>query len=134
MSADPRNTVTLIGGLVDVPELVANDKIARFRIAVDYASSDPENRSGYFVGKMFLDDSFNAKFVRDQMTKENFKKGSQVAIVGRLEHNRYEVDGQKRSDVNIIIEGLSYVGGGGTKEVTAKADTPSETTGNTPNW
>ena len=46
---DPKNVISLTGGVVSDPELI-NDKIAKFRMAVDYAGSEKgsQNNSGYF--------------------------------------------------------------------------------------
>ena len=46
---DPRNLINLTGGVVTDVELI-NDKIAKFRLAVDYAGSEKgsDNTSGYF--------------------------------------------------------------------------------------
>lgn len=46
---DPKNLINITGGVVTDPELV-NDKIAKFRLAVDYAGQEKgsENTSGYF--------------------------------------------------------------------------------------
>jgi len=38
-------------------------------------------------------------------------KGSQVAIKGRLQQQRWEQDGQKRSKIQIVCESLTLLGG-----------------------
>jgi single-strand DNA-binding protein len=40
------------------------------------------------------------------------KKGRPVAIDGRLEWSQWEVDGQKRSSVDIIADTVQFLGGG----------------------
>ena len=113
MSADSRNTVTLVGGIVDDPETIAG-KVVKMRLAVDYAGQDAdnkENRSGYFTIKHFLGQtSPNLKFVDDQVTTGKIKKGSQVVISGRLIHNRFSVEGNRRAEVEVHLESLNYVG------------------------
>lgn len=111
MTVDARNLVTLSGGLTRDPEKV-NDNIVKFGLAVDYASNDKDNPSGYFDVTMFLSDDSNraVKFVKSQLTAGNFKKGSQISVVGRLSQDRWEKDNQKHSRVIIIAESLNYYG------------------------
>lgn len=116
MSADPKNNGTLICGLVADPELVNDGKIAKFRVAADYAgrdAADPENRSGYFDVVLYKDDSNpNNKFVFGQINDGKMKKGSQVAIVYRLNQSRWKADdGGGRNRVELVAEGMTYVGG-----------------------
>lgn len=113
MSADSRNTITLAGGIVSDPE-VFGDKVAKFRIAIDYAGNDsdtPDNRTGYFVVKHFLgQDVPNLKFIDSQIRDGKLKKGSQVILSGRLVQSRYTANEQRRSDVEIYLESLNYSG------------------------
>jgi len=112
---DPKNVTTLTGGVVSDPELI-NDKIAKFRIAVDYAGSEKgsQNNSGYFDVTYYLKDgsdfaSKNASFIHSQITGKNLKKGSAIQIVGRLVQERWKQDDQNRSKVVIVAESISYV-------------------------
>lgn len=143
MSADARNTVNLLGGLVDTPEEIAGGKVLRARLAVDYAGNDSankDNRTGYFTLKIFQNDG--TKFIFDQFAKGNLKKGSQIAIVGRLEHSRWSTDDGNRSEVQIVVESMSYIGGGSPRTTddtagvaeTAQATTENQSTTNTPSW
>lgn len=121
---DPKNVITLTGGVVSDPELVM-EKIAKFRVAVDYAGSEKgsQNNSGYFDIVYYLKDgnefaSKNASFIHSQITAKNLKKGSGIQIVGRLVQERWKQDDQNRSKVVIVAESISYVSGGqksGTK-------------------
>jgi len=112
---DPKNVITLTGGVVSDPELVA-DKIAKFRVAVDYAGSEKgsQNNSGYFDVTYYLKDgsdfaSKNASFIHNQITNKNLKKGSPIQIVGRLVQERWKQDDQNRSKVVVVAESISYV-------------------------
>jgi len=112
---DPKNVITLTGGVVSDPELIA-DKIAKFRVAVDYAGSEKgsQNNSGYFDVTYYLKDgsdfaSKNANFIHSQITNKNLKKGSPIQIVGRLVQERWKQDDQNRSKVVIVAESISYV-------------------------
>jgi hypothetical protein len=115
---DPKNITTITAGVVADPELI-NDKIAKFRIALDYAGSekDSESNSGYFDVTYYLKDKEgfigkNASFVHGQITGGKMKKGSQISIIGRLFQERWSQDGTKRSKIVIIAEHVSYAAGG----------------------
>ena len=111
---DPKNLINITGGVVTDPELV-NDKIAKFRLAVDYAGSekDSDNNSGYFDITYYLKDSSgfvskNASFLHGQISGSNIKKGTKLNIVGRLVQERWKQEGQNRSKVVIVAEHVSY--------------------------
>jgi len=114
---DPKNVITITGGVVSDPELVV-EKIAKFRVAVDYAGSEKgsQNNSGYFDVVYYLKDgneftSKNANFIHTQITSKKLQKGSAIQIVGRLVQERWKQDDQNRSKVVIVAESISYVGG-----------------------
>lgn len=48
-----------------------------------------------------------------EIAAEYLSKGSSVLIEGRLKHDRWEQDGQKRSKVGIVGEKMQMLGGGG---------------------
>lgn len=128
---DPRNVVSLTAGVVADPELV-NDRIAKIRIAIDYAGSEKGNSasSGYFDVVYYLKDgddhaSKNAKFVHDQINQKKLRKGSQIQIVGRLVQERWQQDNQNRSRVVIVAESISYVGSPASKSSDSKDDSSS---------
>jgi single-stranded DNA-binding protein len=113
---DPKNVVSVTAGVVADPELI-NDRIAKLRIAVDYAGSEKgsSGASGYFDVVYYLKDgesysSKNAQFVHTQITSNKMKKGSQIQLIGRLVQERWQQDNQNRSRVVIVAESLSYVG------------------------
>ena len=70
---DPRNLINLTGGVVTDVELV-NDKIGKFRFAVDYAGSEKgsDNTSGYFDIVYYLRDS-KGDFIGKNALKEEEK-------------------------------------------------------------
>jgi hypothetical protein len=113
---DPKNVVSLTAGVVADPEMI-NDRIAKLRVAVDYAGSEKgaSAASGYFDIVYYLKDgetfsSKNASFVHSQITGNKMKKGSQIQLIGRLVQERWQQDNQNRSRVVIVAESLSYVG------------------------
>lgn len=112
---DPQNLVTISGGLIAEPELVANGRIAKIRLAVDYAGSekDSDNNSGYFDITYFLKDnngftSKNASFVANQIEASKMKKGTTVSVIGRLLQERWKQDETSRNRVVIIAEHMTY--------------------------
>lgn len=120
---DPNNLVNISGGVIADPETVADGKIAKFRIGVDYAASDKDsdNNSGYFDVIYYLKDnngftSKNASFVDGQIRDSKLKKGSSVVLIGRLVQERWKQDDQNRSRIVIVAEHVSYTKGSGAKK------------------
>jgi single-stranded DNA-binding protein len=132
---DPKNVITLTGGVVSDPELI-NDKIAKFRMAVDYAGSEKgsQNNSGYFDVVYYLKDgndfaSKNASFLHTQITSGKMKKGSSIQLVGRLVQERWQQDNNNRSRVVIVAESLSYITSGSAPK-TASTTSAAATSAN----
>jgi single-stranded DNA-binding protein len=118
---DPKNIVTLTAGIVADPEVI-NDKIAKFRIAIDYAGSEKgsQSTSGYFDVTYYLKDANgyvnkNASFIHNQITDGKMKKGSQVSIIGRLVQERWQQDNSNRSKVVVIAEHMAYAANSSAK-------------------
>lgn len=114
---DPKNLVTLTGGLIEDPEFIAQGKLLKLRVAVDYAGSDknnPDNKTGYFDCIHFVNENDPAsKFITGQVSQNNLSKGSQVQLVGRLQHQRFtDKNDNKRSTVGLVVEALTYASGG----------------------
>lgn len=128
---DPKNVTNQTGGLVADPELIdsANGKIVKLRFAVDFAGQerDSDNRSGYFDVTYYANDSNpNSKFILSQIEKGNFKKGSQLQIVGRLVQERWKKDDKNGSRVVIVAEGITYAGGGSSQSKPADSTTSND--------
>lgn len=111
---DPKNMVNMTAGIVADPEII-NDKIAKIRVAVDYAGSEKgsQSTSGYFDVTYYLKDTNgfankNASFVHSQITGGKMKKGSQISLIGRLLQERWQQDNQNRSKVVIVAEHIAY--------------------------
>jgi len=132
---DPQNLVTISGGLVSDPEII-NGKIFKTSIAVDYAGSDKntENTSGYFDVVFYLKDPAgasagkNASFVAAQVEAGKMKKGTSVAIVGRLVQERWKQDDKNRNRIVIVAEHLTY----GQRASTPKTPASTDATGTAP--
>lgn len=134
---DPKNVISLTGGVVSDPELI-NDKIAKFRMAVDYAGSEKgsQNNSGYFDIVYYLKSgndfsSKNASFLHTQITSGKMKKGSSIQLVGRLVQERWQQDNNNRSRVVVVAESVSYISSGTPKAAagTATSETDASATG-----
>lgn len=129
---DPRNLINLTGGVVTDVELV-NDKIGKFRFAVDYAGSEKgsDNTSGYFDIVYYLRDSKgdfigkNASFIHTQVKADKIKKGTKLQIVGRLVQERWKQDDQNKNRVVIVAEHVSYAATSGTSNATKTSATSS---------
>ena len=61
-----------------------------------------------------------------EIAGEYLSKGSPVLIEGRLKHDRWEQDGQKRSKVKIVGEKMQMLGskGGGSSSSANQSSTP----------
>lgn len=119
---DAKNVVAISGGIVSEPELI-NDKIAKFRLAVDYAGSEKgaQNNSGYFDVVYYLKEgtdfaSKNAQFLHSQISNGKLKKGSPVQLLGRLVQERWQQDNSNRSRVVIVAESVSYAASNYSKQ------------------
>lgn len=130
---DPKNMVIIEGGVVADPEII-NDKIAKLRIALDYAASDKDsdNNSGYFDLVYYLNgsDNKNADFVSRQIKENKIKKGTSLKIIGRLVQERWKQDNQQRSKVVVVAEHLSY--GSGSKPSSSNTSSTSSADSDAP--
>jgi single-strand DNA-binding protein len=92
------NTVTLVGNLVDDPELrytPQGQAVARMRVAVNRRFRN--NQTGEWEEK--LDGYFTVNVWRDhaENVADSLRRGNRVLVVGRLESKSYEdKDGQTR--------------------------------------
>ena len=134
---DPKNVISLTGGVVSDPELI-NDKIAKFRMAVDYAGSEKgsQNNSGYFDIVYYLKDGTdfatkNASFLHTQITSGKMKKGSSIQLVGRLVQERWQQDNNNRSRVVVVAESVSYIMSGGAPKAATATEATTTATGAT---
>lgn len=97
------NTVTLIGNLVDDPELrftPSGVALASLRLAVSRRYQDRNNEwqeeTLFIRGTLWRDAAENAA--------ESLTKGMRVIVEGRLELNQWETqDGDKRSEIRVQI-------------------------------
>jgi single-strand DNA-binding protein len=104
------NTVTLIGRLTrdaELKYLSSGTAKSEFSIAVNKRVKKGDEWTD-------VASFFNLTLWAKQAEGLNkyLVKGTQVAIRGSLEQNRWEKDGQKHSEVRISIEDIQLLGGG----------------------
>lgn len=110
------NNICLVGRLVHDPEIKSTNsgsRVSTFAIAVDRnrTSQDGQRLVDYIDIVVW---NKTAEFVCNY-----FKKGSWIAVNGRLETRSYEdKNGNKRKVFEVIADGVNFVG--------AKADSTSE--------
>jgi single-strand DNA-binding protein len=105
------NRVVLTGNLTRDPEVSATGgglAVCKLGIAVNgrrknNATGEWEEKANFFRVTVFGKQGENCA--------QYLKKGRPVAIDGRLEWSQWEVDGQKRSSVDIIAESVQFLGG-----------------------
>ncbi len=99
----PTNHVTLIGNLVDDPELrftPSGVAMAKVRFAVNrryQRQGEWQEETSFFGGTLWRDAAENAA--------ESLQKGMRVIVTGRLEQRSWETqEGEKRSIVEVAID------------------------------
>lgn len=113
------NKVMLAGNITRDPELksAAGTTVLEFSIAVNERKKvDGEwtEEPNYFDLTMFG--------TRAEKVSGFLKKGTKVAIIGRLKQSRWEKDGQKRSKVSIVVDDLEFMTAPISKPETVAAD------------
>lgn len=102
----PVNSVTLIGNLVDDPELrftPSGVAMAKIRFAVNRRYQDRsgewQENTSYFGGTVWRDMAENVA--------ESLQKGMRVIVTGRLEQRSWETqEGEKRSTIEVSIDDI----------------------------
>ena len=98
------NNVSLIGRIVNDLELktvgMENIPLLQFGIAVDDGFGD--NKKSYF---------FDVKSWRKQaeIIAQYFSKGDRIGVVGKLVHETWETDGQKKSRITVQINDFDFI-------------------------
>lgn len=107
------NVVNLQGRLTRDAEEIMDGDMIKFTLATDYAGYEKgtDSNTGFFDCKVWLTDSdMNAasvvKGIRSMLESGRLCKGAMVRVIGGLQHERFEHNGQKRSNVSIVVESL----------------------------
>lgn len=123
------NSVSLIGTLVKDAELktVGNGfNILAMGIANNYSQKKNDT---YEQEVSFFDCRLLGKVA--QALAPYMKKGSKVAVSGKLRQERWEKDGKKNSKVYILIDDIQFVGGKASGN-TAQQSSPAQNTSQAP--
>lgn len=106
------NRTVLIGRLTNDPELRANtdNKVAKFTLAVNRLKEGTD-----FINCV----AWNKQA---ELISKYFKKGSQMALEGRIQTGSYEKDGIKRYTTDVVVESLTFLGNSEKKEESSTDD------------
>jgi single-strand DNA-binding protein len=119
------NSVILMGNLTRDPELRytgGGTAVCDLGMALNYTKGKGDQKTDEVS---YVDISCFGKTAEN--AAEYLKKGRAVIVQGRLQEDRWEKDGQKRSKVKVVCERLTFVGGKG--ESAAPADVAQEEVG-----
>lgn len=111
------NTVVLAGNVVSDPEARSTStgkSIATIRLAINNPLNDKDT--------VYIDvDAWEkqAEFVTNYV-----KKGSAVAVTGRLKQDTWEKNGEKRSKILVVAERVSFIGSKRKDEAQGEEDAP----------
>lgn len=114
------NRVNLIGGItkdIELKETANGVKYTRFSIAVNrnYKNEEGEYDTDFFNVIAWRK---TAEFINDY-----FKKGSRIAISGKLQQNSYDDnEGNHRTSVEIIADEVDFI----DRKTTSKEEAPEE--------
>ena len=104
------NVVTLVGRLTRDSEIRYSQRgeaVVRFSVAVNRRKRNAdgawEDEANFFNCVYF---GKSAEGINQYLSK-----GRQVALNGELRQNRYEVEGQSRSTIEILVNNLQLIGG-----------------------
>ena len=105
------NRVVLVGNLtkdIELRHTKNNTAVTDISIAVN----ERVKRNEQWVDEVhFFDITLWSRLA--EIAAEYLSKGSSVLIEGRLKHDRWEQDGQKRSKIGIVGEKMQMLGGKG---------------------
>lgn len=102
------NEVRLIGNLTKDPESRAagSHTIVGFSIAVNRKSKGSDGQAKEEVS--FFDcEAWNKT---GELVMQYCKKGRQVLVCGRLQQDRWEKDGVKRSKIKVVADNIQFLG------------------------
>ena len=102
------NMVQLIGNLTKDPESRAagSHTIVGFSIAVNRKSKGSDGQAKEEVS--FFDcEAWNKT---GELVMQYCKKGRSVLVVGRLQQDRWEKDGVKRSKIKVVADNIQFLG------------------------
>jgi single-strand DNA-binding protein len=120
--ASSMNLVVMMGNLTRDPELKylpSGTACCELSLALNYVRGKGDEKKEEVS---FIDVTAFGK--TGEVAAEHLKKGRAVIIQGRLQQDRWEHEGQKRSKIKVVCERLQFVGG--KAEGAAPADAPQD--------
>lgn len=105
------NTIVLTGRLTKDPELKSGQSgkaYARFNLAVNRPMQKDETD---FINCVAFGKTA-------ELIEEYLRKGRKVGVIGRFQMSKYEVNGEKRTSYDVIVETLEFL----ESKNTAKAE------------
>lgn len=128
------NVVTLVGRLTRDSEIrysQKGDAVVRFSVAINRRKRNADGTWGDEVNY------FNCVYFGKSAEAVNqyLSKGTQVAINGELRQNRYEVEGQARSTVEVFVNSLQLLGSSQNSQQSYRdsSETPKQSSYSRPN-
>ncbi|WP_297406788.1 single-stranded DNA-binding protein [uncultured Cetobacterium sp.] len=112
------NLVVLIGRLTRDPELKfgqSGKAYSRFSLAVDRPMKKGE---ADFINCVAFGKTA-------ELIGEYLRKGRKVAINGRLQMNRYEVNGEKRTSYDVVVDSMEFIEAKGAESSTSEFSSPA---------
>ena len=100
------NKIFIKGRLTKSPELkhITDEmSVTKFSVAVDRKAKAGEEKKTDFI-------NCTAWNKQGEFIEKYFSKGQEIAIVGRLEVNNYEKDGERKTSVYVVVEEVEFVG------------------------
>ena len=103
------NKVILMGRMTkdaDLRYTQSQTPVASFTIAVDRFAKQGEERKADFI-------NWTAWRGTAEFISKHFTKGKMIAVVGKLQVENYEKDGQKRTSTNVVVDEAFFCGSKG---------------------
>ena len=100
------NKIFIKGRLTKSPELkhITDEmSVTKFSVAVDRKVKAGEEKKADFI-------NCTAWNKQGEFIEKYFSKGQEIAIIGRLEVNNYEKDGERKTSVYVVVEEVEFVG------------------------
>ena len=110
------NNCTFSGRLTKDPELLKSQEgkyYTRFCLAVKRRVKDNNHPQSDFIDCIAFEKTA-------EIISQYCKKGSQIGVIGRMQTNSYDKDGEKRKSFDLIVNEVDLIGGG--KETKAQEE------------
>ena len=103
-----KNSIDIEGRLTTNPELkTSQNGTAYCRFSIAYNQSRKDKNSGEWINIAHFFNCVTFKKMAENVA--TFQKGNAVTISGILQYNSYEKDGQKKSNVSILVNDIKLL-------------------------